>query len=62
MSSKEKLSGIAFYMFEMRLGSFYVMEFLSLAAKTSSLSCEVTVGVTGFFWRPLFQTSAGRVC
>lgn len=27
MPSKEKLSGIAFCKFEMRLGSFYVMEF-----------------------------------
>lgn len=62
MSSKEKLSDIAFYMFEMRLGSFYVMEFLSLGAKTSSLFCEVKVGVRGLFWRPPLQTSAGRVC
>lgn len=49
-------------MFEIRLGSFYVMEFLSLGTKTSSLSCEVKAGVRGLFCRPPLQTSAERVC
>jgi len=62
VSSKEKLSGIVFYTFEMRLGLFYVVKFLSLGAKTGSLSCELKAGVWDLFWRPPLQTFVGRVC
>lgn len=39
-------------MFEVRFGSVYVMEFLSLGAKTSSLSCE----------RLVLEAAASNLC